>query len=137
MWQPDRHRQMLWVAATAGGGWFENVHDLDAIFAGYADERGRLWGAACLRDLGAWWLPQLASYSVLVPNESLVEFVHECQRVLATVELLATEAGCEVGAVAQALHNMIGAAEAAQRLGGWIEVHSRFPPHPGVRQVRI
>jgi hypothetical protein len=128
---------MLWVAATAGGGWFENVHDLDAIFASYADERERLWGAACLRDLGAWWLPQLTSHSLLVANESLAEFVRECRQVLSTAEQLATEVGCEVGAVTQALRNMLGAAETAQRLGGWIEFHSRFPPHPGVRQVRI
>jgi hypothetical protein len=135
MWQLDTGRRIMWVASAAREGCFNVGYEHGPIFAGYVADRERLWGANHLQNCGAWWLPQLATHSLIVPTESLSAFSEECRAVLAEAERLAAESSCEVVDVRQALQNMIRVSREAQSFGAWVEIHSRFPPHPGIPQI--
>jgi hypothetical protein len=137
MWQLNKRERIMWVAWAVREGCFMVGYDAEPMFAGYVSDRERLWGARCLRESGAWWLPQLVTHSLLVPNESLPSLAGECQTALDGVETLAAEAGCAVADVRQALENIVRVTGEAQANGGWLEIHSRWPPYPGIPQVRL
>ena len=48
MWQIDNRRRIMWVASAARVGCFKVGLIHEPIFAGYVDDRERLWGAKCL-----------------------------------------------------------------------------------------
>jgi len=137
MWKLDKNRRIMWVAWAAQEGCFNVGYEFEPMYAGYVSDRDRLWAANCLVECGAWWLPQLLTHSLVIPNESLLAFSEECQTVLTSVEKLSAESGCAVEDVMQALHNMIRISSEARANGGWVEVHSSWPPHPGIPHVRL
>ncbi|MCE9546555.1 MAG: hypothetical protein K8T25_13695 [Planctomycetia bacterium] len=137
MWQLDTRQRILWVAWAVHEGYFHVGSDFEPMFAGYVADRERLWGAKCLINAGVWWLPQLVKFSLLIPNESLSAFANECQTVFTIIERLSAESNCATEDVSQALQNMIRVAGEAQSNKGWVEIHSRLPPHPGIPQIRI
>jgi hypothetical protein len=137
MWELDKRQRILWVAWAVREGCFEAGHELEPMFAGYVADREKLWGNKCLMDSGAWWLPQLATHSLLISKESLAAFHVECQAALSSAEKLSEESSCAVDDVKQALQNIIRVTREAQSRGGWVEIHSRWPPYPGIPQIRL
>jgi hypothetical protein len=107
------------------------------FFAGYVADRKRLWEAECLGDCRAWWLAQLASHNLVVSTEYLPAFSQECETVLEHLQRLSTESGCDPMDIRQALRNMLRSAGEALAYNGWIEVHSRFPPHKDIPQFDL
>jgi hypothetical protein len=91
-------------------------------FAGYDQERGRIWGSGVIAGLGLWWLPQLARHNLAVPAESLDAFRDECTLALEMAETLAAESGCPETDIRQALRNFLCQASEAQTIGGWVEI---------------
>ena len=136
MWQLAKHKgRILWVASSQCEGHYDVGLDAEPLFAGYISEREWLWGAGCLRDFDAWWLPQLAAHSLLVPHVSLSAFSEECQRVLANVEKVALESKCDIEDVRLALQNFIRVSAEAGKNSGWLEIRSTWPPHPAIPVV--
>src|SRR5262249_25746074 len=137
MWQLDKRQRIMWVAWAARIGCFNVGYDHEPMFAGYVSDRESLWGAKSLLDAGAWWLPQLVTHNLLIPNDSLSVFGEECKTALASAEGLSLESGCQLQEVRQVLQNIIRVSGQARSNGGWVEIHSRWPPHPGISQVRV
>ena len=137
MWQLDKRQQIMWVAWASNMGCFNIGCELEPMFAGYAADRERLWGAKCLAEFEAWWLPQLASHSLLIPNDCLRTFAGECREALAILEELCFESRCAAGDVDQALRNMIRVAGEAQVRRKWVEIHSGWLPYSRVPQLRF
>jgi hypothetical protein len=91
-------------------------------FGGYARDEPRLWGAAELERLDAWWLPQLRGRTLSIPVEALAAFRAECTRALDAADRLAAESGCPEADIRQALRNFLRATDEAEAIGGWVEV---------------
>jgi hypothetical protein len=124
----------MWVAWSQYQGHYNVGLDTEPLFAGYISDREQLWGARYLVDLGAWWLPQLVTHSLVVPNESLSSFSEECEKVLANVNRISTESKCDTEDVRLALQNFIRVSSEATKNGGWVEIRSTWPPQrPGYR----
>lgn len=121
----------MWVASSNCPGHYNVGVEVEPLFAGYISDREQLWGAKCLLDLGAWWLPQLVMHSLVVPNESLLAFSEECQKVLANVSDVSRASKCDAGDLRLALENFIRVSGEVAKNGGWVEIRPTWPPHPG------
>ena len=83
--------------------------DGGAGLAGVERTRSELWGAKVVVELGATFLPQLATSDLWVEEGDLEAFAAECQRFLDEVELIAAGTPWDADYIAARLQNMLAA----------------------------
>ncbi|MFG3140812.1 hypothetical protein ACGFZA_31980 [Streptomyces sp. NPDC048211] len=96
--------------------------DHGLTLAGFESSRTKVWGSQPVCDLGARFLPRLATGNLCVDPEDVEDFLAECDILLPRASALDAHAGYRDGYVAERLANIRAAAVRALDVGGGVLV---------------
>ncbi|MFJ2087867.1 hypothetical protein ACIOEW_01220 [Streptomyces sp. NPDC087901] len=111
-----------YVRGRSGEDHFLDDPDHGRTLAGFESSRTKLWGSQPVRDLGARFLPQLATANLCVDPEDVPDFLAECELLRGHIAALAAHSGYFDDYVATRLANITAAAVRAQDVNGGVIV---------------
>ncbi|MCX5140399.1 MULTISPECIES: hypothetical protein [unclassified Streptomyces] len=110
------------IRGRSGKRHFLDDPEYGHTLAGFEKSRTKLWGSRPARDLGARFLPQLATSDLYVEPEDVLAFLAECELLGDHIEALAAHSGYADDYVAERLANITAAAERALDVDGGVIV---------------
>ncbi|WP_329616122.1 hypothetical protein OG244_26290 [Streptomyces brevispora] len=111
-----------YVRGRSGKDHFLDDPEHGLTLAGFESSRTKLWGSQPVRDLGARFLPQLASTDLFVEPEDVPALLAECEVLRGHIAALAAHSGHLADYVATRLANITAAAERALDVDGGVIV---------------
>jgi hypothetical protein len=90
--------------------------------AGLESWRHKVWGSTVVINLGAKFLPQLASSDLYVENEHLAAFEDECKALLNSVGVFAAQVECDPTSITARLENFLWAIAKARATSGGVYI---------------